>query len=356
MIGHGRRRPPLPHPGVCSHPCVVGGEGATGRGDGVAQIERVDHLEGPADPQQLVVGDLQRLGVDRHRAATVGTRWTGAVHGLPPRRLGQGVAQQVQPVAVDQGVDDVAAQVAVERPPDVGPRRRQVEAGGTRRRLVAHGDAADAADAERPHAGGSVGLGDEVPDAALEHEPQRIEAAADEAVAALVADVDAPSVPQGRGESAQRRHRFGRLEPARHVDEEALAQPGCACSQLGREGGVDLRLGGDQHRPEAEVGGGAGDAGEGEGCGLGTGQPGEPGLVAAHQLDAAAGTALAVDRDTGRAERLDVAVDGAHRHLELGRQLVGGGASAPLQQEQQLDEAAGAHVAIVDGITDRRCQ
>ena len=66
-------------------------------------------------------------------------------------------------------------------------------------------------------------------------------------------------------------------------------------------------------------------------------------LVAVHQLDAAVRAALGVDRDAGRRERIDVAVDRPLADLELVGQHRGGDAATCLEQQEQLDEARRAH-------------
>jgi hypothetical protein len=45
-------------------------------------------------------------------------------------------------------------------------------------------------------------------------------------------------------------------------------------------------------------------------------------------------TGIAVERDAGRVQRLDVPVHGAHRDLQLGRKLGGRHPAAILEQEQ----------------------
>ena len=53
-----------------------------------------------------------------------------------------------------------------------------------------------------------------------------------------------------------------------------------------------------------------------------------------------------VSANTGharRGQRLDVAVHGAHGHLEGGRQLGCGRPAAELEEQQQLEEAARPH-------------
>ena len=117
--------------------------------------------------------------------------------------------------------------------------------------------------------------------------------------------------------------------------------------ERGRQRGADLELGRGEHRAEAELGGGAGQAGQAERLRLVRAEPGQPGAVAVDQLVAAAVPGVAVQRDAGRVQRLDVPVDRADRHLELAGELGRGQAAAGLQQQEDGDQAAGAHVSIL---------
>ena len=58
-------------------------------------------------------------------------------------------------------------------------------------------------------------------------------------------------------------------------------------------------------------------------------------------------TALGVDRDAGLGEGLDVAVDRPNRDLELLGQLGRRHPAAGLEEEQDIDEAGGAHVQSI---------
>jgi hypothetical protein len=49
--------------------------------------------------------------------------------------------------------------------------------------------------------------------------------------------------------------------------------------------------------------------------------------------------ALGVDRDAGRAERLDIPVDRSLGDLELGGELAGGQLASRLKEEQHRDES-----------------
>jgi hypothetical protein len=52
---------------------------------------------------------------------------------------------------------------------------------------------------------------------------------------------------------------------------------------------------------------------------------------------------LAVQGDAGRVQRVDVAIDGADRDLQLGGQLRGGEPAPGLQQEEELDDPGSSH-------------
>ena len=117
------------------------------------------------------------------------------------------------------------------------------------------------------------------------------------------------------------RQLLGLVEPAGGVEVEPLPHPGGPAAELRREGGEHLELGGGEHGAEAELGGGVGQAGEQHGVGLVGGEAGEAGAVAVDEAGAAVAAGLAVDRHAGGRQGLEVAVDGAHRHLELAGQL-----------------------------------
>ena len=57
--------------------------------------------------------------------------------------------------------------------------------------------------------------------------------------------------------------------------------------------------------------------------------------------------ALGVDGDAGGAERLDVAMDGPDRDLQLLCELRGGHAATRLEEQQQREQAGRTHGAMV---------
>ena len=66
--------------------------------------------------------------------------------------------------------------------------------------------------------------------------------------------------------------------------------------------------------------------------------------------------ALGPQRRAGRLQRAHVAVDGAHRDLELLGQPGGGDRALLLDAQEDGDEAAGTHAASVGIIPDTGCQ
>ena len=116
--------------------------------------------------------------------------------------------------------------------------------------------------------------------------------------------------------------------------------------QLRRQRGHDLELGSGDDRAQTELRRRAGQAGRNRRLGLVGGHPGKPRPIAVDQPDAAERATLGEDRHTGGAQLLDVAVDRPDRDLELARELGRGQAATALEQQQQVDEAAGTHLAI----------
>ena len=162
-----------------------------------------------------------------------------------------------------------------------------------------------------------------------------------------IADQGTAAIPDGAGQRRQVRDGLVGLEPAGGIEVEPLDDPRCAGPKLGRQGGHDLELRRGDDRAETQLRGGAGQAGEEQGLGLVGGHAGQPRAVAVDQADAAERTALGEDRHAGRAQLLDVAMHGPHRDLELAREFSRGQAASALEQQEQVDETAGAHRAMV---------
>jgi hypothetical protein len=114
----------------------------------------------------------------------------------------------------------------------------------------------------------------------------------------------------------------------------------------GRQRGLDLELGGGEHRTQAQLGGWPGQAGQGQRLRLLRAETGQPGLVAVQQLIAATVTGVAVERDAGHVQRLHVPVDGPDRDLEFPGELRGRQPAPGLQEQDDRDETARAHLNI----------
>src|SRR5207247_6819765 len=94
---------------------------------------------------------------------------------------------------------------------------------------------------------------DEIPDAALQHQAERLDDAVLQAVRAAVADLDPAPVPDRFGELFQMGDGLRGAEPARCVEVEALRDARCSRPELRREGGKDLELRGAHDRAETEL-------------------------------------------------------------------------------------------------------
>ena len=109
----------------------------------------------------------------------------------------------------------------------------------------------------------------------------------------------------------------------------------------GRDPDLAVRRGGSAL--QAELAEGAGHAEDEQGLGLFRAQPAERESVAVQELAAAARARIGADRNAGGAERVEVPVDRPDRHLELAGEVRGGRLSAGLKQQNQADQAVGAH-------------
>jgi hypothetical protein len=191
--------------------------------------------------------------------------------------------------------------------------------------------------------------GDQVPDAGLQHEPQRVEAAGDVAVAGPVADVEAGAGPHGIGHGRQVRRPLLAGEPARRIDVEALRHACRPRPQLGRQRGQHLRLRDRQHRPEPELRGAGRSCTEHQRRRLVGAQAVERVAPALHEADAPGRAGLGPQRHAGLLQRGDVAVDRPDRHLERSRELGSGGPTGALHVQEDGDEAPGAHGRTIGG-------
>src|SRR5436190_1106964 len=231
----------------------------------------------------------------------------------------------------------------------VGPVAGQVEASGPLEPLLGGADADHARDPVRPDLA-AVGARDDVPDAGLQDESERLDHAASGSTAAVVFDGDARRIPDGIRQLRQVWHGLAGVEPFARVKVEPLDQSRGTGAQLGRERGQDLELRSRDDRAEPELRGGTREAGKEQGLGLLAGHPRQPRPIAVHQPDAAMGAAFGVDRDGRRTQRFDLAVDRPFRDLELGRELAGRQLAARLEEEQQRDETGRTHAATLTAI------
>jgi len=282
---------------------------------------------------------LVRTPVDRHRVCG-GAAQPGRRHSRrkPDHRL-----RAVQPL--------------VEVPLVRGPERGEVEVLGADELLFGSGEFEDLVDAERTRPRPR----DDIPAARLQDQAVRFQAALHIGglTPAAVPDVQDAAVPDGVGDGGQIWGLVGVRVPAGRVQVEAAADPVGVLAQLAREGRAHLELGGGEDRAEAQLGGGAGDAREEECLGLVGGEAGEAGAVAVQEAVAARVARVAVQRDAGRAQRLDIPVDRAHRDLQLLGELGGGHTAAGLEEQEDRDEPRGFHLTRIPDPTDfadRRCQ
>jgi len=292
---------------------------------------------------------LDRL--DRHDRADPAVRFGGASVGYGfrgrPRQPGHGGGcdpdQRVGPVQVGPEVGQVSLPVTV-----------QPEARGHGELLVEHAQVEDLVDPVGPR----PGTRHQVPAPGLEDQPVRFQPPVDvgRILPPPVADLQHAAVPDRAGDSRQQRHLVGRRVPAGGVEVKAGLDPPDLVAELGRQGRQQFELRRRQHRAEPQVRRGPGQAGQDQRPGLVGAQAGQPGAVAVEQLVAAAVPGVPVQRDAGLVQRLHVAVDGADRDLELGGELRGGHPPPGLEQEQEGDEPARAHVLILRHSTDNGCQ
>jgi hypothetical protein len=203
--------------------------------------------------------------------------------------------------------------------------------------VVEHGGGGDAADPVDP-VGAPPAASQQVPGRTLQHQSQR----ADGVLGRPVRDAELPGLPDAAGDVEQERHRLPRPEPVVRLDQQPIAD---------RAGG---RLGpavhGGEQRPlrdagvDAQVVGDAGHRGEQHPTGVGVGEVRHAAdAIAGLQADPAAAAGLGVERHARGGQGVDVAVDGADRHLQRVGQLPRRGPPPQLEDQQQLDEAAGSH-------------
>ncbi len=167
-------------------------------------------------------------------------------------------------------------------------------------------------------------------------------------IAAPVSQRQPPAEPQRAGQIAQAGDFVVAGEPARHVQvhQGRAAPPGgvrpLAARHPGREPDLAVRL--VQGPVEAQFAQHAGYPQDEQGLGFLGAQAPEREAVAVHEPASAPGPGLGYDGHPGRGQRLEVAVYGPDRHLELGRQGPGRRGAPRLQQQDQGQQPVGAHL------------
>ncbi len=193
---------------------------------------------------------------------------------------------------------------------------------------------------------------------AFDHEAVRVEGVRPRFGGAAVAVAQPhPAVREdGRVERVQIDGRTRCLHPARGVHQDpAAGQLGSGPVGFGQRG-HHLAQRGAQRLVEAERAVGALGGQDEQRAGLVRRQSGDIRTEARQQGDPAVPAALGVDGDTGGGKGLDVAVDGAHGHLQALGELGGGHETAGLEQQEDREQPVGFHVASVSGKHDGRCQ
>ena len=220
----------------------------------------------------------------------------------------------------------------------------EVEAGGPHDRVAGALDGADPVDPERAHPVG--GVGDEVPDAVLLDEAERVDDALGLAARAVgVAEAHLDAVDHGAAAASSRcgGRGDGRAAPAGRVEHDGRRRRlGVGAERLGQrlDELAQRRLGLRRRRRRRP-----GD--HEQRAGLGGGEPAEVGAGAAEQLPPAALAGLGVDGDAGDRQRLEVAAGRLDRHLQLVGQLGGRDPAPRLQHEEGGHEAIGAHASTI---------
>ena len=124
------------------------------------------------------------------------------------------------------------------------------------------------------------------------------------------------------------------LLPALPVQEDTLPYPPVVAAPFGRERRQQLEQGSLELCAQAQVRQGARHAGNEQGTHLALMQPGELGAIVVDQGAAPARPAIGIDGYAGAAQRLDIAVHCADRHLQLIGQPLCRHPPARLQQHQ----------------------
>ena len=183
-------------------------------------------------------------------------------------------------------------------------------------------------------------LREQIPDAGLEDEAERVEPACNDGRALAVADVEPPAAPERSRDHRQMRDPVLFTKPAARLEVEQPRRSVGALLQLGGQGGEELQPCRRQLAAESELG----CRSDEERLRLGSVEAGQLRPVAAIQAVAACRAPDGDDRDAGLRECLRVALHRSLGHLEPLGELRGGQLPPRLQHEQKGDEPARAHV------------
>src|SRR3954468_16169277 len=214
---------------------VHGRDLARSFGDAIAELERSEHLRARAELEQFTKRLLEILEADREDAAA-------------SMQVARKMAKSKFACA-QLDLDARARRLEGSRP--LLPVRTELEIVRPLEAFVAgpHGD--EARGAIDAHARRAVR--DEVPGAALEDEPERIERAPDNSRALSVPGGEPALAPRRSGDGRQMRHRVLAAEPAARVEMEVALGPAGALLQLGRKSGEHLQARVGQHAAQAQL-------------------------------------------------------------------------------------------------------
>lgn len=292
----------------------------------------------------------ERLDRQHRGHPTPCVRWPGAGVHRAHHRIAADLAQPLPPGGGEPDVGLVAVQPGPELHHVRPPPGRQVEVGGAVELLRQWGQREDLVDPVGRRSAPAGLVGHHIPTAALEHQAVRLQHAGHLTVPAPVAHLDAVLPPDRLGRAGQLGGGVAVGVPPGSVQVEALLQSGRPVAQRRGERGVQLELQRGHHVAVAQLVGRAGQPGQEQPVGLLGGQPGQSGPPPVDELVAAGVPGLAVERDAGGVQRLDVPVDGAGRDGQPLGELRGGQPPMRLEQQQDGEKSRSPH------FTDTSCQ
>jgi hypothetical protein len=138
-------------------------------------------------------------------------------------------------------------------------------------------------------------------------------------------------------------HLVGLARPRRGIDQQPFARPLRPRPLRRRHRGQQLVQRTLQRRAQAQVAGHLWAAEAEQRPRLRFGKTGEVGPEVVQEPDPPVAPALGVDRDAGRAERVEVPQDGPLRHLQPLGQLPGREPARALELQQNREESVAAH-------------